>query len=142
MTGDQLSIGMSAERSFTITKDDIRKFGEVSKDENPMHFDEEWAKTTRFGGIIAHGLIGIACCGSVMTTDLPGLGNVHLGQTVTFKAPIYPGDTITCRAEIINITKKPKFYVVDLKQTVTNQNGVLLMEGVSTIMPPVTPIVY
>lgn len=142
LTGDQLYVGMSAEKAMTITDEDISKFGDVSRDHNPMHFDEAFAKNTQFGGIIAHGLISLACCGSVMAEELPGMGAVHLGQTATFKAPVYPGDTITCRCEVIDIKDKSKFYIIQIKETVTNQNGVVVIEGVATIMPPVTAVEY
>ena len=94
-TGAELKVGMTAERTKTITKRDIELFGEVSTDTNPMHFDEAYAATTQFGRCIAHGVISLSLCGSILGMQLPGLGTVHMGQEVTFKKPVYPGDTIT-----------------------------------------------
>lgn len=137
-TGPELKVGMTAERTKTITKRDIELFGEVSTDTNPMHFDEEYAATTQFGRCIAHGVISLSLCGAILGMQLPGLGTVHMGQEVTFKKPVYPGDTITAHCEISDIVYKEKkdFYIVKVKQYVTNQNGDVVTEGVATVMPP------
>ena len=137
-TGPELKVGMTAERTKTITKRDIELFGEVSTDTNPMHFDEEYAATTQFGRCISHGVISLSLCGAILGMQLPGLGTVHMGQEVTFKKPVYPGDTITAHCEISDIVYKEKkdFYIVKVKQYVTNQNGDVVTEGVATVMPP------
>lgn len=137
-TGAELKIGMTAERSKTITKKDIEYFGIVSTDTNPMHFDEDYASKTQFGRCIAHGVISLSLCGSVLGMELPGLGTIHMGQEVTFKKLVYPGDTITAHCEIIDIQYKEKkdFYIVKVKQWVTNQNGDVVTEGIATCMPP------
>lgn len=103
-----------------------------------MHFDEDYASKTQFGRCIAHGVISLSLCGSVLGMELPGLGTIHMGQEVTFKKPVYPGDTITAHCEIIDIQYKEKkdFYIVKVKQWVTNQNGDVVTEGIATCMPP------
>ena len=138
LTGEQLKIGMSAEKTKTMTKEDIEYFGKVSTGTNPMHFNEEYAATTQFGKCIAHGVISLSFCGSILGMQLPGLGTIHLGQEVTFKQPVYPGDVITAHCEVADIQYKEKagFYVVKIKQWVKNQNGDIVTEGVATVMPP------
>ena len=138
LTGEQLKIGMSAEKTKTMTIEDIEYFGKVSTDTNPMHFNEEYAATTQFGKCIAHGVISLSFCGSILGMQLPGLGTIHLGQEVTFKKPVYPGDVITAHCEVADIQYKEKagFYVVKIKQWVKNQNGDIVTEGVATVMPP------
>lgn len=137
-TGAELKVGMTAERTKEITKEDIAHFGACSTDTNPMHFDEDYAATTQFGRCIAHGVISLSLCGAVLGMQLPGLGTVHLGQEVTFKKPVFPGDVITAHCEIIEIVYKEKkdFYIVKVKQWVTNQNGDVVTEGIATCMPP------
>lgn len=97
-----------------------------------------YASKTQFGRCIAHGVISLSLCGSVLGMELPGLGTIHMGQEVTFKKPVYPGDTITAHCEIIDIQYKEKkdFYIVKVKQWVTNQNGDVVTEGIATCMPP------
>ena len=138
LTGEQLKIGMSAEKTKTMTKEDIEYFGKVSTDTNPMHFNEEYAATTQFGKCIAHGVISLSFCGSILGMQLPGLGTIHLGQEVTFKKQVYPGDDIKAHCEVADIQYKEKagFYVVKIKQWVKNQNGDIVTEGVATVMPP------
>ena len=129
---------MSAEKTKTMTKEYIEYFGKVSTDTNPMHFNEEYAATTQFGKCIAHGVISLSFCGSILGMQLPGLGTIHLGQEVTFKKPVYPGDVITAHCEVADIQYKEKagFYFVKIKQWVKNQNGDIVTEGVATVMPP------
>ena len=145
LTGEQLKIGMSAEKTKTMTKEDIEYFGKVSTDTNPMHFNEEYAATTQFGKCIAHGVISLSFCGSILGM-LHDIGRfeqircfgIHLGQEVTSKKPVYPGDVITAHCEVADIQYKEKagFYVVKIKQWVKNQNGDIVTEGVATVMPP------
>ena len=137
-TGPELKVGMTASRTKTMTKEDIEYFGKVSTDTNPMHFDEAYAANTQFGKCIAHGVISLSLCGAVLGMQLPGLGTIHMGQEVAFLKPVYPGDVITAHCEIIDIQYKEKkdFYIVKVKQQVTNQNGEVVTEGIATCMPP------
>ena len=136
--GRDIAVGQSASFSKTITEWDVYTFAGLSGDLNPAHINEEYAKTTRFGGRIAHGMLSAGLISAVIGMQLPGLGTVHMGQEVTFKKPVYPGDTLTAHCEIADIVYKEKkdFYIVKVKQYVTNQNGEVVTEGVATVMPP------
>lgn len=138
ITGPELSIGMTAERSKTITREDVDMFGQVSTDFNPMHFDEEYAAKTQFGRCIAHGIISTGICSAVLGEQLPGLGTIYMGAEFAFKKPVFIGDTITAHVEVIDIQYKEKkdFYIVKLRQWVTNQNGDIVTDGTATVMPP------
>lgn len=137
-TGPELKIGMTAERTKTITREDIDSFGKVSTDMNPMHFDEAYAAKTQFGRCIAHGLISLGLCSALLGMQLPGLGTVYLGQEVRFQKPVYPGDTVTAHCEVTDIQYKEKkdFYIVKLRTWATNQRGETVTDGVATCIPP------
>ena len=136
-TGDQLRIGMTATRVKTITRQDIDSFGEISTDINPMHFDEEYASKTQFGQCIAHGLICLSFCNAILGMELPGLGAVLMSQESTFRAPVFVGDVITAKGEVVDIIYKEKknFYIVKIKLTATNQDGVVVVDSIATVMP-------
>lgn len=126
-----LSIGQSAEVTHTVTEEDIKTFGDLSGDYNPLHFDEEWAKTTMFNGRIAHGLLTAAFISTVIGMKLPGPGTIYLGQSMKFLGPVRIGDTITARVEIIELNDEKER--VTLKTTCTNQDGKLVLDGEAMI---------
>lgn len=91
---EDLSLGQSASYTRTITEGDIQQFGAVSGDLNPLHFDEDYAKTTIFRGRIAHGMLSASFLSTVLGTQLPGAGSIFLSATIRFKAPVRIGDTV------------------------------------------------
>ena len=133
-------VGAVAERSRTIGARDIELFTEISGDRNPLHYDLEAAKATRFGEIVVQGGITSAILNAVVAEDLPGPGTVFLQVNWSFKAPTRPGDTITGRVEVTSVrTDKP---ITELKTTVTRHDGVLVLDGTAlcfTFALPATP---
>ena len=100
---EELSVGMSAVYSRTITDTDLRNFAGVSGDTNPMHLNEEYAKTTAFNGCILHGLLTASLLSTVIGTKLPGPGCLYVNQTLNFKAPVYVGDTVYAKATVTEL---------------------------------------
>src|SRR3989440_6535091 len=101
---EDLTVGQAATYTRTVTESDVQQFGAVSGDLNPLHFDEEYAKTTVFRGRIAHGVLSLSYISTVLGTRLPGAGSIFLGATVRFKSPVRIGDTVTavCTVKEIN----------------------------------------
>ena len=96
-------VGQKAQRSRKVTDRDIELFTEISGDRNPLHYDEEVAKATRFGGIVVQGGVTSAILNAVVAEDLPGPGTVFLQVNWSFKAPVRPGDTITGEVEVTKV---------------------------------------
>ncbi len=105
---EDLTVGQSASYERTVTADDVEKFGEVSGDFNPLHFDDEYAKGTIFRGRIAHGMLSLSYLSTVLGTRLPGAGSIFMSATTRFKAPVRIGDTVksVCTVREIDIVKK------------------------------------
>jgi len=124
--------GDTASISKTITDDDIQKFADASGDHNPLHLDDEFAKSTRFGRRIAHGMLSASLISAVIANQLPGQGSIYLGQTLKFVAPVFPGDTITARVTVISIRDdKP---VMKLETVCSNQHGEVVIKGEATVL--------
>ncbi len=100
---EDLDIGMSAVFGKTVSEADIVAFAGVSGDTNPIHLHDGFAKTTRFGARIAHGMLGGSFISTVIGTKLPGPGSLYVSQTLNFRAPVRIGDTVTARVEIVDI---------------------------------------
>lgn len=85
--GRDIAVGQSASFSKTITEWDVYTFAGLSGDLNPAHINEEYAKTTRFGGRIAHGMLSAGLISAVIGMQLPGPGTIYMGQTLKFLSP-------------------------------------------------------
>ncbi|HTK52085.1 MAG TPA: MaoC family dehydratase [Gemmatimonadaceae bacterium] len=122
-----LQVGQTARRSLTLTSEHVETFARLTGDYNPLHFDEAFAKGTRFGGLVVQGGLTTGLLHALVAMDLPGPGSVFLSQTWKFTAPVYIGDTITAQAEVVSVhASKP---VTQLKILVTRQTGEPVLEG-------------
>ncbi len=126
-----LQPGDSDSRTLTITDDMIRTFAELTGDTNPVHLDDDYAAGTRFGRRIAHGMIGAGLISATLANDLPGPGTVYLGQSLQFKMPVYPGDTITATVEVLTV--RPDKPIVTLATVCTNQDDEVVLEGEAVV---------
>lgn len=121
------SVGQKAQRSRTVTARDIELFTEISGDRNPLHYDEEIARKTRFGGIVVQGGITSAILNAVVAEALPGPGTVFLQVDWSFKAPVRPGDTIIGEVEVAKVREdKP---ITELNTRVRLSDGSVVLEG-------------
>lgn len=127
----QLKIGDRASLSKTINPDDVAEFARLTSDTNPLHLDEEYAKQTRFGGRIVHGMLGASLISAVIGTELGG--PIYLGQTLKFVKPIRIGETLTATAEVIAVREDKN--IVTLKTSVTNEGGDEVIVGEATVLP-------
>src|SRR5437667_3758197 len=127
-----IRIGDKYSTSREVTDDLIRKFAEVSGDYNPIHLDEEFAKTTRFGRRIAHGMLSGAFISAVLGGEFKERKIVYLSQTMKFTAPVFLGDTVTATATIANIREDRR--IVTLETVCANQNGEILVKGEAAVM--------
>ena len=127
-----LKVGDKDSISKTITADVVAKFADVSNDHNPLHLDEDFAKTTQFGQRIAHGMISAGLISAVHGTQLPGQGAVYMTQSLKFRRPVFYGDTLTAWAEVQEKIEDKKRVV--LKNWVVNQKGETVVEGEALLL--------
>ena len=99
----ELYVGQEAEASKCFTMDEVRQFAVLSGDNNPLHVDEEYARQGRFGRCVVHGMLVSGLISKVLGTQLPGEGSIYLGQKLSFRKPVYAGDTVTARVRVTEI---------------------------------------
>lgn len=120
-------MGDVAEMSRTVTASDIERFTQISGDRNPLHYDVDAARASRFGEIVVQGGVTSAILNAVAAERLPGPGAVFLNVNWDFTAPVRPGDTITGRIEVTEVrTDKP---ITKLRTTVTRDDGTVVLQG-------------
>ncbi len=127
-----IKIGDKFSKSKQITDAVVRAFAEFSGDYNPIHLDEEFARTTRFGKRIAHGMISAALISAVLGYEFKERRVVYLSQTLKFVAPVFLDDTVTVIATVTNIREdKP---VVTLETVCARQTGEVVVRGEAAVL--------
>jgi 3-hydroxybutyryl-CoA dehydratase len=134
-TVDQLQVGESAWFAKTLSEADMLLFAGITGDVNQLPINEEFAKKTRYGKRIAHGMLTASFITNIVGMHLPGYGSSMESQKVRFVNPVYVGDTIEIGLTITAV--HPEQNRVDFEATATNQDGVTVMVGSGTIIPPV-----
>ncbi len=137
-TFDEIKTGDIARLTRTLTTKDIDLFAIVSGDVNPAHVDVEYAKTSMFHKIIAHGMWGGALISTVLGTELPGPGTIYLDQSLRFRHPVELGDSVTVVVQVIEKIEKGHRVLLDC--TVTNQRGEVVIEGKAEVIAPLEKI--
>jgi acyl dehydratase len=124
-------VGATARRTRRVTLRDIELFTELTGDRNPLHYDEDAARRSRFGGLIVQGGVTSGLLNAVVAEDLPGPGSVFLHVDWSFKAPVRPGDEITAEVELLELREdKP---LSTLRTTITNQEGMIVLDGTALV---------
>jgi 3-hydroxybutyryl-CoA dehydratase len=134
LTIKELKIGDKASFQKTITETDVYLYAGITGDLNPAHINQVESEKTMFQGRIAHGMLTAGLVSAVLGMQLPGPGSIYLGQELKFMAPVKIGDTIKAEVEVIE--KFEEKNRIKLSTICTNQNGVEVLIGVATIMPP------
>lgn len=128
---DELTIGLKAQSARTVTEADVLMFGAASGDMNPVHFDAEFASTSRFGERIAHGMLTASHVSALIGMRLPGPGSVYISQSLAFKRPVKIGATVTTDVEITDL--EPIKGLVTLTTT-CSVAGKIVLSGVAVAM--------
>jgi 3-hydroxybutyryl-CoA dehydratase len=116
----------------TFTQGDVVHFADVTRDYNPIHFDERFARVKKFQGRICHGLL----VASIISEIGGQIGWLASGMTFNFRRPVYFGDTITCFLTITDINEKGQARAEAVYQ---NQDGVVVLEASLTGIIPGPP---
>jgi len=122
----------SLERTFT--QDDVEAFARLSGDVNPIHLDAEYAADSQFGRRLVHGMLVSGLFSTLFGTQVPGPGAIYMGQSLRFKAPVFPGDKITATVELTHMREdKP---IATYSTVAVNQDGKVVITGEATLFIP------
>ena len=128
---EDLELGMSASFAKTICEADIVLFAAASGDNNAMHVNDEFASATQFKGRIAHGMLTASVISAAIANKLPGPGTVYLGQTLRFRAPVRPGDTVHATVTVKELQLDRRRVALTTVCTVRDQ---VVIEGDALVM--------
>ena len=105
---ENISVGDSAEITKRMSLEMVTAFAAISEDFNPVHLDAEYASKSRYKAQIIHGLMASSLFSGLFGTQLPGQGCVYKSQNMRFKRPIYVGDEVTAKVEVVSIDNYKK----------------------------------
>jgi acyl dehydratase len=124
-------VGDIGRRTREVRKRDIELFTELTGDRNPLHYDEDAAARSRFGGLIVQGGVTSGLLNAVVAEEVPGPGSVFLHVDWSFRAPVRPGDEITAEVEVLEVRDdKP---LSTLRTTVVDQHGTVVLDGTALV---------
>ena len=124
---EEFTVGDRATFRKTFTDADIVLFVGVSGDTYPLHVDDTYAQTTRFGKRVVHGMLTASLLSTTAAMVLSRPGGIFVSQSLRFLRPVFPGDTIEAATEVVEIDPKKRRLLC--KSTCTNQHGKLVIDG-------------
>lgn len=127
---EDLSIGMTATFSKTITEADIILFAGASGDNNAIHINDEFAQTTPFKGRIAHGFLTASTISAAIANRLPGPGTIYVSQNMRFVGPVRPGDTVHAEVTIKELVEDRKRAVLE---TICRVGNTVVVKGEAVV---------
>ena len=124
---DSLKVGECRQLIKTITDEDIRKFVELTGDDNPLHVDAKFAQETAFKDIVVHGMLGASFISTVIGTKLPGPGALWVSQAMDFLLPVRLGDQLTVMCTVLK--KHERDRLLELDTRIVNQHQQIVLQG-------------
>ncbi|MBM4243933.1 MAG: MaoC family dehydratase [Deltaproteobacteria bacterium] len=124
---EEFRVGDHAAVVRTFTQEEVERFAELSGDRHPAHLDEEYARGTRFGGRVVHGMLTASLLSAANALLLGVPGAITVEQTLRFLRPVRTGDTVTARSEVVEIL--PAQRRLRCRTTCVNQYGELVLAG-------------
>ncbi len=125
-------IGQEVSEEKKFEKFEVLAFSEISGDNNPLHLDEEFARKSRFGAPIVHGILVAGLISKIIGTQFPGEGSIYLEQNLRFLKPVYVGECVVAKVKIVDIISEKKIFL--LETNVYNKNGVCVLGGSAKVL--------
>ncbi|MCD6104134.1 MAG: MaoC family dehydratase [Thermotogaceae bacterium] len=113
MRFEDFTVGREYRETIKITDDMVRKFAELTGDMNPLHLDESFARKSRFGKRICHGMLVASMISRIMGMNFPGPGTVIVKQLLKYRAPVYVDETVEVRVIVLEINSDKKRIILD-----------------------------
>ena len=133
---EDLAVGMRETIRKTVENEDVIGFAELSGDHNPIHLSEHFARKTRFGGRVVHGLYTASLISAVIGMRLPGPGSVYVSQTLNFLGPVKIGDVVDVSVEVAELIEKGRRVRLRCECRVEDR---LVLDGEGILSVPPTP---
>jgi len=132
MTFESIKLGQTVQFEIKIDEITLNDFAKLSGDYNPLHMDDDYAKSTKFGKRVCHGMLLASYLSRLVGMYLPGKNALYFSQTLNFRLPCFIGDQIVIKGEVIEKHETTK--IITLKTTMVNQTGQCLIDGLAKVL--------
>ena len=132
-TYESLQVGDTFSVSRVISAADVQGFADVTGDDNPLHLDPEYARQSRFGVPVVHGVLVMGIVSKVLGRDFPGHGSIAVSMSVKFLRPVPVGSEVTVEIKIAEKIEARKHVRARVAAYVHNK---LCMGGEAVFIPP------
>ena len=113
---EDIQVGYTKKFNIKVTDSMVNQFAEISGDYNPLHMNEEYAKTTKFNQRVCHGMLLASFFSRLVGMYIPGKNALYLTQSLKFISPCHIGDEVTVKGEVIK--KSTVTRIITLKTTI------------------------
>ncbi|MGA7614872.1 MAG: MaoC family dehydratase [Thermoanaerobaculia bacterium] len=124
---DEFHVGQHVLLTKRFTEDDVRRFVEITGDANPLHVDDEFAASTRYGRRVLHGMLTASLFSTMVGMLLPGTGAIYRSQTLRFLRPVYVGDSVTAHFVVRSVDREK--HRLEIESWIENEEGERVVEG-------------
>lgn len=132
-TYENLEVGDSHTLRRVITADEVRTFASLTGDDNPIHVDPEYAKDTRFGKPIVHGILLLGYISKILGHDFPGHGTIAVSISTRFLRPVPVGTEVEFKITIFDKIEERKQVKARVRAWVEDET---VLGGEAIIIPP------
>jgi len=129
---DEIKIGLEHHFEISIDEKLERDFAKISGDFNPLHMDEQYAKKTKFGKRVCHGMLLASFFSRLVGMYLPGKNALYFSQNLNFVGPCFIGDRIIVKGEVIDKSEATR--MIKIETTIKNKEGKFLIKGNAQVM--------
>lgn len=124
---EELDIGHEEKFSVSITADMMKSFSEITGDTNPLHCDEEFARSKGFAGQVVYGMLGAGFLSTLAGVYLPGKNSLIHEVETKFVKPVLVNDVLDIKGTVTE--KNDLFHQIIIKVTIHNQKGEKVLRG-------------
>ena len=132
LTFEEIEIGLTKKFNITITQSMVNDFAKLSGDFNPLHVDDEYAKSTKFQNKVVHGMLLASFLSRMVGMYMPGKHALYTSQSLEFPHPCFIDDEITVSSVVIDKSQSTK--IIKIESKITNKKNEILLNGVGRII--------
>ena len=129
---EEIKIGLSHSFEVLINEELERDFATISGDFNPLHMNEEYAKKTKFGKRVCHGMLLASFFSRLIGMYMPGEKALYFSQNLNFVKPCFIGERISVNGEVMDKSEATR--IIKIKTVIKNQDGESLVEGIAQVL--------
>lgn len=127
-----IKLGLKEKFMITVTEEMVNDFAQLSGDCNPLHMDNNYASSTKFGNRICHGMLLASFFSRLVGMHIPGKNSLYFSQTLKFISPCFIGDEVLVEGEVLDKSDATK--IITLKTTILNNFGKCLVDGQAKVL--------